>query len=212
MKIGGKDLCTATVSVGDHLQNPRLHRYRPQRDTALHAEHMLQLLVPDSQRDDRLNKGRWQTLSNAAIAFAGAVYFVGFGIGVASDSWNVLGALLVVPVLALLTVPLARRFAVWDKEPELALLIAVAFVAKMTGALVRYFVAYYVYQGSADATGYDIVGRQLAPLYRSGDFSAHVALIPGTGFIKVLTGLVYAVAGTSRLGGFMVFSWIGFLG
>jgi hypothetical protein len=159
-----------------------------------------------------VTKGGWQTLSNASVAFGGALYFVGFGIGVASESWNILGALLVVPVLALLTLLLARRIAVWDREPELAPLIAVAFVAKMVGALGRYFVAYFVYKGSADAASYDIAGRQLAPVFRSGNFGVHVGQVPGTGFIKILAGLVYAIGGTSRLGGFLVFSWIGFMG
>ena len=72
--------------------------------------------------------------------------------------------------------------------------------------------AFVAYGGSADATGYDRYGRQLAPLYRHLDFGADVGKIPGTGFLRALTGVVYAITGTSRLGGFLVFSWFGLLG
>jgi hypothetical protein len=167
---------------------------------------------PLGQKDGRVTGTRWRTAACAAVALAALVYLLALAVGVESGSWNILGSLLVLPVLALLTVPIARRFVRRDREPDLGPLFAVAFVTKMMGAIMRYVVAYYLYKGSADATGYDLGGRELAPLYRRGDFSVHVAQIPGTGFIKVLTGLVYAVAGTSRLGGFFVFAWIGFVG
>ncbi len=38
------------------------------------------------------------------------------------------------------------------------------------------------------------------------------AQISGTRFLEILTGQVYVFTGPTRLGGFMVFSWLGFLG
>jgi hypothetical protein len=67
----------------------------------------------------------------------------------------------------------------------------------------------------ADASLYDEEGRKLARDFWSGDFS------PGFGadgrltsieFMEVLTGIVYFVIGPSKLGGFLVYSWLGFWG
>lgn len=154
----------------------------------------------------------WRAVAGAAALLGGGLYAVGFVIGIATDSWNVLGALVVVPILTVLTIPLARRLARTERQPDLASIVMVAFAVKLIGALARYYVAFVAYSGSADATAYDRYGRMLAPAFRRGDFSADLGKFPGTGFIRVLTGAVYAVVGTSRLGGFFVFSWIGFLG
>ena len=159
-----------------------------------------------------LTGSRWRPIAQLAAVVAAAFYVVGFVAGIARNDWNFLGALLVAPVLAAITGVLAVRLARREGQPDFALIVMVAFVAKMIGALARYYVAFVAYGGSADATGYDRYGRQLAPLYRHLDFGADVGKIPGTGFLRALTGVVYAITGTSRLGGFLVFSWFGLLG
>src|SRR6202044_291327 len=63
----------------------------------------------------------------------------------------------------------------------------------------------------ADAYTYDIYGRQLAASIRSGHFVVPSAQI-GTQFIVTLTGIMYAAVGNTKLGGFMLFAWLGFLG
>jgi hypothetical protein len=91
-------------------------------------------------------------------------------------------------------------------------LIIYALILKMLGALVRYFVAFSVYN-AADAQQYHEWGRVLAPMFRSGDFTVDIGRkVIGTGFIDILTGAVYTVTGATKLGGFLVFSWFGFWG
>lgn len=67
--------------------------------------------------------------------------------------------------------------------------------------------------GKGDALEYDRVGRNLALFFRQGDFSVDIGQrVVGTGFIEIFTGLVYTLTGSTRLGGFFVYSWLGFWG
>ncbi len=82
---------------------------------------------------------------------------------------------------------------------------------KLAGAVARYYVAFSVYGGNADAGRYHRAGVELAGDFRHLDF-AGVHLVTGTSFIENVTGLVYALIGPSKLGGFVFFSWLGFWG
>jgi hypothetical protein len=143
----------------------------------------------------------------------GGAYLVMFVAAVLEANANLLQALAVTPVLILLTVPIALRIARTEGDRVLASIIMAGLVAKLLGALVRYYVAYVVYNGGTDATKYDLYARELAPTLRRGIFDVDVGReIVGTGFARLLTGIVYAIFGTSRLGGFLVFAWMGLLG
>ena len=87
-----------------------------------------------------------------------------------------------------------------------------AFALKLLAAIPRYLVAFVLYGGQADAATYDHAGADFAPQIRSGDFHLEVGRVVGTGFMKILTGVVYAITGPSIVGGFLVFSWLGFWG
>jgi hypothetical protein len=123
-----------------------------------------------------------------------------------------LAALVVAPVLVLLTVPIATRLARNDDDPGLLLLLLIAAALKLAASLLRYYVAIDLYGGLADAAGYHEAGSLFVDNFRALDFSVATGKIPGTGFIEVVTGVVYSIAGVSRLTGFFVFAWLGFLG
>ena len=84
---------------------------------------------------------------------------------------------------------------------------------KLAASFVRYFVAFSLY-GSGDASAYDSAGTEIAESFHRGELSLTdlLALRQGTRFIDDLTGLIYALTGPSRLGGFLVYSFIGFWG
>lgn len=130
----------------------------------------------------------------------------------ASGSFNLFGFVVQLPVLTLITIPIARRIARYDRDPTVFWFVLAAFSAKMLGALARYYFTYIAYVSVGDAEEYDAFGRYLMPYYRSFDFSPDVGQIPGTGFLKMITGIYYSIAGSSKLGGFIVFSWLGFIG
>ena len=125
------------------------------------------------------------------------------------DTW---GGILVATALLLGSLPIVLRLARRETDRRVARLLPWALVLKLFASLVRLAITFGVYDGVADASTYDVTARMLAPLYRRGDFSTDVGPLVGTGFMKVLTGLVYALVGATRLGGFIIFSWMGFWG
>jgi hypothetical protein len=133
---------------------------------------------------------------------------------VASASFNLLGWVVDVPVMMLLTIPIARKIARTDRDPDQMWFVMAAFAAKMLGALLRYYFTYVAYVSAGDAEEYNSWGRYLAPYYRSFNFNPphNTGAIPGTGFLEKGTGYLYAVVGTSKLGAFAIFAWLGFIG
>ncbi len=126
-------------------------------------------------------------------------------------SFDVWGAVLLMPILVALTVPALWRQAIREADPGTFRLLLLALVVKLAGAVARYYVAFSVYGGAADATRYHSAGVGFAPLFRRLDFSG-VHLVAGTSFIETVTGIVYALVGPSKMGGFVFFSWLGFWG
>ena len=86
-----------------------------------------------------------------------------------------------------------------------------AAVKVLVAPLLRYWMAFGLYGGSSDAASYHGAGVLLAPMFRRGIYHG-LGEVSGTRFIEILTGQVYALIEPTRLGGFMVFSWFGFLG
>lgn len=126
--------------------------------------------------------------------------------------YNVAGGVVVAHVLALVTVPILMWLTRNESDRRMRRVIMAALIAKLVGTLVRYAVLVSVY-AEGDALEYDRVGAGLAQFFRSGDFSVDLGQrIIGTGFIEILTGIIYTLTGSTRLGGFLVYSWLGFWG
>lgn len=148
----------------------------------------------------------------------GGVIFIGGYIAaltwaMGNTSYDVWGAMLVASVLFLITLPLARRVAEAESDPWFVRLILIALAVKLLGSLVRYWVAFNLYDGSADASMYLRTGQDVAEYYRQGIFSVADGVGgAGTVFLRKLTGAVLAVIGPTRIGAFIVFSWMGFWG
>lgn len=146
----------------------------------------------------------------AAVALIAAI-LVSLAYGMNHTSYLIWGGFWVAPALLVLSLPIANRAARLD-GPAIARLVMAAAVAKVVAApLLRYWMAFILYGGSSDATLYHQSGALLAPLLRDGVYG-DLGQLSGTRFIEILTGVVYAFTGPTRLGGFMVFSWFSFLG
>jgi hypothetical protein len=149
----------------------------------------------------------------AAVVAAGAAYLVVLGWAMQSLSYDIWGALVVTPVLALISIPLINRAFANDLAP-LRPWVWTGLAVKFAGAVAGYNVRFDAYGGSADAARYHNAGKLIAGQFHDGTMDIF-GLIPtstNTAFVEELTGLVYAVSGTSRLGGFMVFTWMSFWG
>lgn len=141
-------------------------------------------------------------------------YLVALLVAISSGaSYDVWGGVIVAPILVAITFPIVSRAARRQDDLRERNLILTALILKLVGSLVRYAVSFEVYE-RADATGYDTIGRQIAAAIRGGDFTPEIAGVGGSGtrFVQKLTGWVYAAIGPSKLGGFLVFSWLGFWG
>jgi hypothetical protein len=142
-----------------------------------------------------------------------ALYVVAVGWAMGNTSFDVWGALVVGPVLIAISLPLLWRLLRDEDDPRVMRLIIAALLFKLGGSIVRYGVAFELYGGLRDADGYHDWGRTLAPMFRHGDFTVELGRgVIGTGFIEIVTGVVYCFTGATQLGGFLVFSWLGFWG
>lgn len=126
------------------------------------------------------------------------------------DTW---AAIPVAVGLVAVSVPLLRLAAARETDRRIATLLWWAFGLKLLSALPRYVVAFGVYDGQADAAAYSRTGAELGRQFRDGLFYVDLGkAVQGTGFIEIVTGAVYSVTGATSIGGFFVFSWMGFGG
>ena len=152
---------------------------------------------------------RWERLLVAGAA--AYVLFVGWAM--TALSYDIWGAFVVAPIVVTLTVPALKRVFRGDDVAILPIAVG-GLVAKLGATLFRYWVAFDAYGGQADAGVYHEAGARLADQIRGGDLSTVTGLTSETGaaFVERLTGIVYAVFGSSLLGGFLVFAWMAFVG
>ncbi len=155
------------------------------------------------------------TVGAATAGLAAVAVLGGMAWAIGHTSYDVWGGLLIGPLLALFTLPLIFHTTARLDGPRAARLMLYGFGAKLVGAFLRYAVAFELYSGAADANQYHGRGRAVADALRHGDFSfaqANQAGGTGTKFLRGVTGVVYTFTGPSKLGGFMVFTWLSFLG
>jgi hypothetical protein len=145
-----------------------------------------------------------------AAAAAGGVALAWFMEHRPYDTW---AAGPVLAALVILNVPLLRRAARAEVDPRIANLLWWAFGLKMLASVPRYIIAFDLYDGTADANSYSRIGAVLARQFRDGQLTVDLGKpVQGTGFIEILTGVVYSITGATTVGGFFVFSAFGFWG
>ena len=114
-------------------------------------------------------------------------------------------------MLIAITIPMARRISAADADRGVFRFLMASLAVRLgIGAVVRYIVTFGVY-GAADAQRYHREGTEIAESFRDGVFT-NLGSLRATRFIEVLTGSVYSISGPSKLGGFLVYAWFGFLG
>ena len=95
------------------------------------------------------------------------------------------------PLVVLLCTPWILRLRESPRAFDLAGLVLSALGVKLIGVYARFWMVDSLYDGVGDSTSYDTYGRQFAPLFRSFNFDVDPGRpIPGTGWPRVLTGIV----------------------
>ncbi|CCG01316.1 hypothetical protein [Blastococcus saxobsidens] len=162
------------------------------------------------RRLERIRPAGWTAgLGLAAIA----AYAIVLAAGMTRSTYDVWGALVVGPGLLAVSWPLLAGVLRRERDQWVRRVIVFAFGLKILGALARWAVAFVLYDGAADASRYDLQGAAVAEQLRSGSFVIDLGVpLVGTGFLILLTGIVYTVTGPTLLGGYLVFAWLGFWG
>lgn len=128
-------------------------------------------------------------------------------------TYNEWGALVVIPIIIVLSVPMLIRAGRADDDPLFLQMLVAAFVLKALATFARYQMAFVWYGGATDAGSYHTEGARLAESYRAGFFGADIGReFIGTGFIRVFTGAVYTVTGPSVYVAFAVYALFSFWG
>jgi hypothetical protein len=122
-------------------------------------------------------------------------------------------ALLVAGAALLITVPVARRISLSERDPRLYNVIIAALIAHLVATCLQIWVVDHVYHGITDYNKYINQGKVLAPRFRAFNFSLAGTDIKvlGEGAVGVAAGAVFAVAGVNKLAGFFVFSYLSFV-
>ncbi len=139
-------------------------------------------------------------------------YVFGLLILMQRTSFDIWWAAVLAPAFFVVSLPFLRRQAIREGDPSVFRFLMLALAVKLAGAFLRYYASVLFYGGLRDATVYSKYGAQIAANFRHGDFTTGLSSLSGTDFIRFFTGVVYALTGTSKLGGCVVFSWLGFLG
>src|SRR5262249_30416480 len=126
-------------------------------------------------------------------------------------SADVIAAIVVAPVLFLLTLPTILGEARRQANATVGWVLGAGVAVKLVGALLRYAVAFGVYGGRSDAATYGASASSVAHGIWAGTIhlGGHLS---GTGLIELFTGVSYAVTGSSLLASYLVFAWVGFWG
>jgi hypothetical protein len=148
------------------------------------------------------SSGAYATVGLLAVA----AYLVVLMVALERYSYDVWGGIAFAPILVVLTLPALRSQARRELDPTTFSFLVLAVSVKLSGAFLRYAM------GLRDANVYSKWGSQIADGFRHGDFATGLKDLTGTDFIRFFTGIVYTGTGTTKLGGCVVYAWLGFWG
>lgn len=154
---------------------------------------------------------RWLAAVVLAV-LAGVGVAAVFRAAVATESYNFWGAVIVIPLVVAVNAVLIRQVAKGEDAAWFTGLLGVAFVLKIGGALGRYYVAYVVYDGQADAQRYNLHAAVQYEQWRNGIITWDLAGKQGTQVMETITTALYTVIGPSPLAAFVLFATFAFWG
>lgn len=148
------------------------------------------------------------------LAIAGVLAVVAYALDASAlDVWT---AAIVFLVLVAGSVPLFRWVARKEGDPWLFKVLFIALIVHLVFSLIRYFVIFVVYKGSADAGVYNEAGITFARHLRDGDPVHPIDVMKGfppeSQRIGDFVGVLYTVIGPSAYAAFFIFSYICFWG
>ena len=126
-----------------------------------------------------------------------------------------IAALFIAAVLFAIGMAIIRRVVESEGDEWLAKALMFCLLLHLICAPLQIWVVDHLYQGIADYNRYDAQGTALASGFRHFDFSlapANLRGIVSDGSVSIVTGVVFAIVGVNQAGGFLVFSFLSFIG
>src|ERR1700693_3225306 len=128
---------------------------------------------------------------------------------------NLIVAVIVAGALFVARLVISRRPVLAERDPWLAKALTACLLLHLICAPLQIWVVDHLYQGIADYNRYDSQGAALATGFRHLDFSlapGNLRGIVSDGSVSIVTGVVFAITGVNQAGGFLVFSFLSFIG
>jgi hypothetical protein len=123
---------------------------------------------------------------------------------------NVAKALVILPILGWIAYTVAQRFALVDGQPAIVPIMMGGLAIKCVGVQARYWID-LKYYGTSDAKAYAQYGRIIAPGLRHFHL-INTGRLEGTNFIRLVTGVVFAITPASFMSGYFVFGFMAYIG
>ena len=148
-----------------------------------------------------------------AIIGAGVAYLAALGWAIGNVSYDVWGALVVIPVYGAIGFAVVQRMFRGSLRP-LAEVLSWGLLIKLGGVFGRYWVGFEAYDGGIDASRYHDFAIKAAGKVWSGEQNVVTVLPHGTGteFLDHFTAFVYTLTGGSQLAGFITFAFLAYMG
>jgi hypothetical protein len=141
----------------------------------------------------------------ATLCLVAFILLAGFYLYAAAQGKGTAIGLLLVPLFCLALAPWLGRIA---RAESTFKLLPIMYL----GLLFRFLGSYFRLENAADAVAYHNWGVMAAPFYRQFDFSPDAREVPGTGMVRIVSGVVSVFTGTSIFSEFLVFTLFAFIG
>lgn len=154
------------------------------------------------------------------LAVLGSLAVIGVCLGIfylatATDADTWVPVMLFFSLVAI-SLPICFWAAGRPSDRRLRRLIVLAMVLKLLAAGPRYYMAEGIYGGQSDAGNYHQAGANFVINMKKGKWSIEGSALTSfprtTRVVGYITGLLYLVFGTTYFGGFLIFSWLAWLG
>jgi len=153
-------------------------------------------------------RSNWWLLGTIASGLAMLIYLMAWAGGAETGRGLIVG-----PVVLMIAGVAVGRIRREETDFDLAGIVFAAVGVKLLAVYGRFWMVDSLYNGVGDSTGYDAYGKLFAPFFRQLDFGVDPGRpIPGTGWPRVLTGIVYAIFGSDRFTGFIIFAMLSLIG
>jgi hypothetical protein len=129
---------------------------------------------------------------------------------------NPISAVIVAIILYVLGILVIRRVTEAENGGDwLRKAMTVCLILHLVGAPLQIWIVNHLYGGIADFNRYDSQGAALAGGFRHFDFGIPPGVVGGivsNGAVSIVAGVVFAIVGTNQAAGFLVMSWLAFIG